>query len=69
MIVAQGLADQKFEDVARAAGCPIQEEWRRNRKRTSRLLAVRGAVGRAIISFGSRVQGSRLDLRTPVAVR
>jgi len=69
MIMAQGLADQKIEDVVRAAGGPIHAELRRNRKQMRRPLAVRGAVGRVIILFGSWVQGSRIELRPPVAVR
>jgi len=68
MIMAQGLADQKFEDVVRAAACPTQAEWHQNRKRIGRLSHVRGAVGRAIISFGRWVQGSRIELVPDVAV-
>ena len=69
MIMAQGLADRKIEDVVAATACGFLTEAIALRSRVGRWARVRAAVGQALITMGKRVAGARREIAPPLAAR
>lgn len=62
MLMAQGLADRKIQDVISSANARVLRAGAPRRQSNRHIDEVRSAVGSALIAAGGWIRGTRTDL-------